>query len=62
LKLIPEERCPSDVFYNLGQSYDKMSNVDSAKKTYTKFLTEALPSDSRRQEVKERLAAMEDAE
>jgi TolA-binding protein len=62
LKLIPEERCPADVFYNLGRAYDQTGNMDSAKKTYTKFLTSVLPSNPRRQEVKSRLSAMEGSE
>jgi TolA-binding protein len=62
LKLIPEERCPSDVFYNLGRAYDKTGNAASAKKTYKKFLKSVLLGDTRRQEVKTRLAAMESAE
>jgi TolA-binding protein len=62
LKLIPEERCPADVFYNLGQAYDKTGNADSAKKNYTKFLSSVLPPDPRRQEVKTRLAAIGNAD
>ncbi|MGD0078302.1 MAG: tetratricopeptide repeat protein [Sedimentisphaerales bacterium] len=58
LKLIPQERCPADVFYNLARAYDQTGNIDSAKKTYTKFLTSVLPTDPRRQEVKSRLSAM----
>jgi TolA-binding protein len=58
LKLIPQERCPADVFYNLARAYDQTGNMDSAKKTYTKFLTSVLPTDPRRQEVKSRLSAM----
>jgi len=59
LKLIPEERCPADTFYNLGRAYDQTANIDSAKNNYTKFLTSALFDDPRRQEVKDRLAVME---
>jgi TolA-binding protein len=62
LKLISEERCPADVFYNLGRAYDQIGNMDSAKKTYRKFLTSALPNDPRRQEVKTRLAAIGNAD
>ncbi|MGA2093540.1 MAG: tetratricopeptide repeat protein [Sedimentisphaerales bacterium] len=58
LKLIPQERCPADVFYNLARAYDQTGNMDSAKKTYTKFLTSVLPTDPRRREVKSRLSAM----
>jgi TolA-binding protein len=62
LKLIPEERCPADVFYKLAGAYDQTGKADSAKKNYTKFLMSVMPADPRREEVKLRLAAMGEAD
>ncbi|MBN2020672.1 MAG: tetratricopeptide repeat protein [Sedimentisphaerales bacterium] len=55
-KIVGDERCPRDVFYELARAYDGMGDVGAAKKNYERFVRAALPNDERRKEVKERLA------
>jgi TolA-binding protein len=62
LKLIPEVRCPPEVFYNLARAYDEMGRRDSAKRTYTMFIKSVMPNDPRRKEAKERLAKLSEAD
>jgi TolA-binding protein len=62
LKLIPENRCPPEVFYNLARAYDEMGNRDSAKKTYSTFIRSAMPTDPNRKAAKARLAELSKAD
>jgi tetratricopeptide (TPR) repeat protein len=61
LKIVGEQRCPPEVFYDLAKAYDGMGRIDSAKKNYERFTRSALPNDQRRKEAKTRLLELSNA-
>jgi len=56
LKLVPKERCPSEVFYELAKAYDKSENIVSAKIYYNLFIGSNVSNDHRRVECKNRVS------
>jgi tetratricopeptide (TPR) repeat protein len=62
LKIVPEERCPTEVFYDLGRAYDEIGDVNSAKRTYSTFIKSVMPDDPQRKEIKARLAKLSEAD
>jgi len=51
----PKGQCPPEVFYEIANAYDRIGNIDLAKKNYAIFVSSTIPNTPKRKEANIRL-------